>query len=81
MPVGAGSDNATFYRTELSDQDGRFIMSGVRPGEYDVIAWEEIAPYAWMDPDFRSRYQTRGERISVEALGRDTLDLEVIPSG
>jgi hypothetical protein len=71
--------NSTFYRTASSDQYGRFVIQGVRPGDYQVMAWTRVQENAWMNPGFRQPFQTLAESVAVEKGDRETLDLRVIP--
>jgi hypothetical protein len=38
-------------RSVATDDAGRFVFRDVAPGDYRLIAWEEIEPYSWFDPD------------------------------
>jgi hypothetical protein len=50
------------YSAALADDQGNFAFGGVRPGSYKLFAFDDIEPYAWLDPDFLK---------SVEAWGQD----------
>lgn len=44
--------SAANYPTISTGEDGAFSLSGIRPGSYKAFAFEDIEPYAWLDPDF-----------------------------
>lgn len=50
------------YANAASDDQGNFVFNGVRPGSYKLLAFEDIEPNAWLDPEFLK---------SVESLGQD----------
>lgn len=37
---------------EGTDQYGRFLLRGIPPGEYKLLAWEELEPRAYLDENF-----------------------------
>ena len=50
------------YPSVSTNDQGNFAFSGVRPGSYKLFAFEDVEPYAWLDPDFLK---------SVDSLGQD----------
>ena len=42
-------------------------MSGVSPGVYQLFGWQSIPDTAWLNPEFMSRWEGRGQVISIEA--------------
>lgn len=73
-------DREAFYQTAISDQSGRFTFKTVVPGEYRVYAWEETQRGAWMDPDFMKPLESRGETVSVQEGGRQTIQVNLTPA-
>ncbi|PYU63428.1 MAG: hypothetical protein DMG55_00550 [Acidobacteria bacterium] len=73
-------ETARLYKSTTTDQNGRYILQGIAPGEYKLFAWEDIETGAYRDPDFLRRYEDRGESLHVEENGRYTVELKVIPS-
>jgi hypothetical protein len=55
-----------FYKTETSDDQGRVAFSRVRPGDYEVYAWESVVPDSWNNPRFLDQFEGFGRRIRVE---------------
>ncbi len=68
------------YKTANTDQNGRFTMKGMRPGEYKVYAWEDIEPGAWQDPDFVKPHESAGEAVSVKESSHATVQLKLVPA-
>jgi protocatechuate 3,4-dioxygenase beta subunit len=68
------------YKTTNTDQNGRFVVKGVTPGEYKIYAWEEMEEGAYEDPDFMQPHEAGGEAVSVKEGGRETVRLKAIPA-
>jgi carboxypeptidase family protein len=52
-------------RTARSDQDGRFKIGGLPPGEYFAYAIDFIEPGQERDPEFLDRIQARATRFAL----------------
>ncbi len=77
----AGHQSLTWlYKTASTDQNGRFTVKGVRPGEYKIYAWEEVEQGAYMDPDFVKPHESAGESVSVKDGAQATVQLKAIPA-
>lgn len=61
---------AELYQPATSDQNGQFTVRGLRPGDYQVYAWQDIESYAFLDPDFMRAYESRGQVLKAEPNGR-----------
>ena len=77
--VPAQRDRFDLYRNAMTDQNGRFTISDVAPGSYDLFAWEALEPYSYFDPAVLERYDALGAPVSV-GLGAATVDVRVIPA-
>jgi protocatechuate 3,4-dioxygenase beta subunit len=69
------------YRTATTDQNGRFTIRTIVPGEYKVFAWEDLEPYAYNDPDFLRKYEERGTPVAVSESAKSTIETRIIPAG
>ena len=54
-------------------------MRGLLPGEYRVLAWEDVEAGAYQNPDFLKQYENRGVKTTVEHGSRNVVDVRVIP--
>jgi hypothetical protein len=66
----SGIATARLYRTDMlkttsTDEDGRFQISNLPPGEYKVFALEGFEKDAWLDPEFFKPYEDRGTAVMV----------------
>jgi hypothetical protein len=41
-------------------------MTGLAPGDYLVLAWEDVEYGAWTDPEFLRTYETTGTHVRLE---------------
>ncbi|HEY6347991.1 MAG TPA: carboxypeptidase-like regulatory domain-containing protein [Candidatus Angelobacter sp.] len=56
---------AQMYRSTTTQENGTFLVKGVRPGAYKLFAFEDVEAFSWLDPDFLRPAETLGEPISV----------------
>ena len=64
------------YQSSFSDQKGAFSIKQIAPGEYRVIAFLDIEPNAFMDPEFMKQYESKAERISLKENDRKGVSLK-----
>jgi hypothetical protein len=73
-------ERATFYRTATADQEGRFSLDNISPGEYKVFAWEQIEEDgAYMDPEFIKPLEDKGRPVTIGEGDKREIQLNVIP--
>jgi hypothetical protein len=66
-----------YTRATRPDQDGRFKVSGLPPGEYLAVALDSVDPADATDPEFLDRVEARGERFALGEGETKTLDLKI----
>jgi protocatechuate 3,4-dioxygenase beta subunit len=69
------------YRKAITDQNGRFTIRTIVPGEYKVFAWEDLEPYAYNDADFLRKYEELGTPVAVSESAKSTIQTRIIPAG
>jgi hypothetical protein len=57
----------SYYKAVVAGSNGAFSFKGVPPGVYQLFAWESIPDTAWLNPEFMSRWEGRGQVVSMEA--------------
>jgi hypothetical protein len=72
-------ERVDLYKTALSDQNGRFHMQGIVPGNYRIFAWQSIDQFRWFDPDVVKRYEQKGQPVLVREASRETVQAKIIP--
>ena len=62
-------------RRDQSDLDGSFVLRGVIPGTYTVIAVEDAWGSAWLQPSVLSRYVQHGQNVTIGELMEGSMHL------
>jgi protocatechuate 3,4-dioxygenase beta subunit len=73
-------ERTDLYRSAVADQNGRYTLSGVAPGDYLMFAWESVEQGAWQDPLFLEPLKDKGRKITVGEKSRQTVELEALPA-
>ncbi len=66
-----------FIKSAESTADGHYVVKGLLPGEYFVIATDYLEEGAWMDPDVLPRLQSLASTVTVGAGQPATLMLKI----
>ncbi len=69
----------TAAKSSTTNESGGVTFKGLKPGDYQVIAWEDIPSGAYLDPLFIKPFEGRGEAVKVGESGQATVQLKVIP--
>jgi hypothetical protein len=69
-----------YLRSGRPDQDGRFKLSGLPPGEYYVIALDYLDQDAWTEPEYLERVRNRATSVSINEGESKSVDLRITPS-
>ena len=67
-----------FLVTESRD-GGRFVMTGIPPGEYKLFAWQNVEANAYMDTIFMENYERLGVTVKIPPSSAVTVSTRVIP--
>ena len=78
IPNDSARATSWLYKSANTDQNGHFLIKGVRPGEYKIYAWEEIENGAYLDPDYAKPYESFGKSVSIKENGHENLHLTSI---
>lgn len=63
------------YKFAAADRSGKYVLRSIPPGEYLILAFEELERDAYMDPGFVRQYQDAGKTIRIEQGASLTVDL------
>jgi protocatechuate 3,4-dioxygenase beta subunit len=78
IPVGSNQSWAGRLKIVNADENGKFVIPVVAPGEYKAFAWLDADLGAPQDPEFRKPYESRGVTVKVEPNGRSSVQLKLI---
>jgi protocatechuate 3,4-dioxygenase beta subunit len=81
LPQGSPPFREDRYRTVTTDKSGQFQFRGLPPGEYRVLAWEDVDPGAWFNPVFLSAYERYTTTIMLQEGKNQTMEVTAIPAG
>ena len=65
-------------RSTKSGPQGSFRFGGVPPGDYRLIALDDVAEDDLQDPGFRRRFENQGTAVNLTANGTATASVRVI---
>jgi hypothetical protein len=66
-------------RTGFADDSGKFFFDNNPPGEYRLLAWEDVNPAVLNDASFLDRFAAGATPVKLEPLGRQTVHPVAIP--
>jgi carboxypeptidase family protein len=69
-----------YMKSGHPDQDGRFKIQGLPPGDYDAVALDYVEPGESSDPEFLERIRSKATPFSVNEGETKTLDLKLSSS-
>ena len=79
VPKGDRRTLSSNYRVSSSDENGKFDLRGIPPGEYQLFAWENVEDRAWLNAEFIANYQDAATGVMIVANARGTTQLPLIP--
>jgi len=74
------------FRSARTNSTGQFTLRNLPPGEYRVLAWEEVSAEILNDPEFRAHFDSSAttvklsedshESVDLKQVGKDAIELE-----
>jgi hypothetical protein len=64
-------------KTARPDQDGRYKVNGLPPGEYRVIALDYLDQNEWNSPEFLDSIRSKATTFSVNEGESKSVDLRI----
>ena len=80
IPDSPSRDQTRLYKTASINQYGKFTIRGITPGDYTLLAWENVDRFEYYNPDFVLRFESRGERVRVEEGILLNVNVQIIPA-
>ena len=65
------------YQFGRTDENGHFALRGINPGEFLVLAFEEMQE-DYRTPEFVKKYEGKGEKMELEEGGKKNVVLKLI---
>jgi hypothetical protein len=71
-------DGSRFVRAARPDQQGRYRIADVLPGDYLVAALDYVEDGSWNDPEFLESIRGRSQQIAIAEPREYTVSLRVV---
>jgi hypothetical protein len=68
---------AMFRKSATTDQNGRFTLGGIAPGEYRVYAWDTYPPLNDMDPEQLKAFEKFAATVKLKEEAREQIELKL----
>ena len=66
------------FKSQTTDQYGKFDLHGLAPGTYQLFSWTGVENGEWQDLDFLKEFEKKGESLEVQDDDAKTLNLKLI---
>lgn len=80
LPEGSHSSHSALYKRSVADQSGRFLIKGIVPGDYKIVALLGVERGSAMDPEFLQQFEDRAESIHLQEGSTVNLTLDATPA-
>jgi 5-hydroxyisourate hydrolase-like protein (transthyretin family) len=67
-------------QSRTTDENGSVRFNALKPGDYRLIAFEDIPPGAHQDPDFIRPFEGGAAAVKLEPSGKQTVQVKLIPA-
>lgn len=80
LPEGENRKRRELFKKISADQHGHFVLRGMRPGGYTILALDELED-DYRDPDVMKPFEDRGQTVHLEKNQHTGMGLKVIQTG
>jgi protocatechuate 3,4-dioxygenase beta subunit len=63
---------------QTADENGMLSFKGLKPGDYRLLAWDDVEAGAPYDPDFLKPFEALSKSVKLEAAGHEAVSLKAI---
>jgi len=75
VQVCSGEDTVKYVS---SDENGEYKVGGLPPGDYRVLAWEEVDPGLSLDAAFRAHFESQTADVKLDERAHPTVEVKMI---
>jgi hypothetical protein len=72
------SDDSRWVRAVRPDQQGRYQIRGLPPGEYLAVAVDYVEEGSWNDPEYLESIRRHGQRLTLREAESRSLSLKPV---
>jgi hypothetical protein len=69
--------NSRYTRLGRPDQDGRFKLTGLPPGDYHIVALDYVDPNDWNEPEYLERVRSKATSVTIGEGETKSVDLRI----
>jgi protocatechuate 3,4-dioxygenase beta subunit len=80
VPDEARRGDSRLFKSQTTDQYGKYDLHGLSPGGYKIFAWTGIEQGEWEDSDFLKPQESQGESVELQDENLKTVNLKLIES-
>ena len=67
---------------QTTDQNGKFTIADIEPGDYKLFSWDiandEDQPWPWFEPEWLKPFEANGISVHLEESDSKTFQLNLI---
>ena len=67
-----------FFRQARTNSDGKFTIKNLPPGDYRILAWEEVDNGLVSDPEFRTHFDDASVLVKLSEGSHENSDLKLL---
>jgi hypothetical protein len=75
VQVYAGDDTIKYVS---ANENGEYKAGGLPPGDYRILAWEEVDPGLSLDASFRARFDAQSAAVKLAQGAHSTVEVKMI---
>ncbi|HEY1679297.1 MAG TPA: carboxypeptidase regulatory-like domain-containing protein [Candidatus Sulfotelmatobacter sp.] len=79
VPDASRRSDSEYYRFAVADRSGKFVLKSIPPGEYLILAAEQIERDDYMNPEFIQEYEDSAKTVRVDEGASQTVELQTTP--
>jgi len=78
VPDEARRSNLKLFKSQTTDQYGKYDLRGLAPGTYRIFSWSGVEQGEWEDAEFLRPQEGKGELLELQDEDAKTVNLNVI---
>jgi len=81
LPEASRRQRVGLFKSTTTDQNGVFTLRGIAPGNYSIVALENVERGAWMDPNFLRGNENAARKVEIKEGSAQSFELKVLSLG
>ena len=81
LPEASRRQRVGLFKSTTTDQNGVFTLRGIAPGNYSIVALENVERGAWMDPNFLRGNENAATKVEIQEGSAQSFELKVLSLG